>query len=828
MAANTLAIIESPGGVMVEDRSSEAAALGLRDVVARMVDEDASLDTEHGLLVLEALDSDAALARALGESTEEAATDPAPVDAAPTAGSYLASITVEGFRGVGEPATLTMHPGPGLTLVVGRNGSGKSSFAEAAELAVTGANRRWSGNRSAVWREGWRNLHRPAPARIVVETVGGGAGPVTVRRAWEPEDDLDGGSWTRQVRGERMEPIDGAGEAVRTYRPFLSYNELGSVVDGRPSEMHDALFTLLGLADLTAAQTRLTAAKKAREQRAKAARDLRQELLAAAGGLDDERATRAASALKATAPDLEVLGELALGDDEDLTTTALLRRVRALTLPAQDVVENAALEYDEAREALQTASSSQARASAGLARLLRTALDHHADHDDEPCPVCGQGLLDATWQVDAERRTREAEQGAAALETAQRRVDAARAALVLLIEPVPAVLGETLPFPTAGPHAAWARWRGALDAAEVASELDEAGRALREELAAVVERAETELSRRDEQWRPFASRLFELHGLLGGAAQEKAQLTAVKKAEAWLKEAATAIRDERLRPFAEQSQRIWNDLRQQSNVDLGPIRLEGSSTRRRATFDVTVDDVEGAALGVMSQGELHSLALSLFLPRATVEESPFRYVLIDDPVQAMDPAKVDGLAHVLSGVAHDRQVVVFSHDDRLAESVRRLQVPARIVEVARRDRSRVELHASSDPVARHLEDARALAKSDHVPEDLKGEVIASSCRSALEAAAHAAFRRARISRGDDRDEVEARLAAAHTTRAVLTLAVFNDSDRAGELERRLRSAGPGAVDVFYACKEGAHRGYAGDLNRLIGDTKSLCTWVARQ
>ncbi|GAA4832815.1 ATP-binding protein [Actinomycetospora corticicola] len=796
-----------------------------------MVEEDTSLDAEHGLLVLDALDGDTALARALGDGSDPADPEdagPAPDDAAPTAGSYLASITVEGFRGIGEPATLTLAPGPGLTVVVGRNGSGKSSFAEAAELAVTGANRRWDGSRSMVWREGWRNLHCPDPARIAVETVGGPGGPVMVRRAWGPDDGLEAGSWTRQAHSERVAPVGSAGDAVRTYRPFLSYNELGSVVEGKPSEMHDALFTLLGLADLTAAQGRITAAKKARDQRAKAARDLRQELRTAAGELDDERAAKAMAVLTATAPDLDALGALALGDDEDVATVALLRRVTALALPAQDAVETVASQYDEAREALRDASSSQARASAGLARLLRTALDHHAAHGDEPCPVCGQGTLDATWHADAERRTREAEQGATDFDQANDRVDLARQALARLVEPVPSVLGEELPFPTAGVRTAWERWRQAPDAVDAHAAVEEAGQALRPELAAVVEKAGSELARRDEQWRPLAARLFELHGLLARVAAEKPQLTSLKKAESWLKDAASAIRDERLRPFAEQSQRIWNDLRQQSNVGLGPIRLEGSSTRRKATFDVTVDDVEGAALGVMSQGELHSLALSLFLPRATVEESPFRYVLIDDPVQAMDPAKVDGLARVLSGVARDRQVVVFSHDDRLAESVRRLQVPATVVEVVRRDRSRVELRTCSDPVVRHLEDARAMAKSDHVPDDLRGEIVASSCRSALEAAAHAAFRRSRIGKGDDRDDVEARLAAAHTTRAVLTLAVFNDPDRAGDLEGRLRSAGRGSVDVFHACKAGAHSGYPGDLGSLIAGTKTLCGWVARQ
>src|SRR5690606_24950466 len=48
---------------------------------------------------------------------------------------YLSSVIVAGFRGVGPERTLRIKEGAGLTLVVGRNGSGKSSFAEAVELA---------------------------------------------------------------------------------------------------------------------------------------------------------------------------------------------------------------------------------------------------------------------------------------------------------------------------------------------------------------------------------------------------------------------------------------------------------------------------------------------------------------------------------------------------------------------------------------------------------------------------------------------------------------------------------------------------------------------
>ncbi|MGH9125603.1 MAG: hypothetical protein ACRDZ8_12890 [Acidimicrobiales bacterium] len=72
---------------------------------------------------------------------------------------------------------------------------------------------------------------------------------------------------------------------------------------------------------------------------------------------------------------------------------------------------------------------------------------------------------------------------------------------------------------------------------------------------------------------------------------------------------------------------------------MGDIRLSGSATRARVDIDVTVDGSKAQALGVISQGEINALALSVFLPRATLPASPFRFLVIDDPVQAMDPAR---------------------------------------------------------------------------------------------------------------------------------------------------------------------------------------------
>jgi hypothetical protein len=230
----------------------------------------------------------------------------------------------------------------------------------------------------------------------------------------------------------------------------------------------------------------------------------------------------------------------------------------------------------------------------------------------------------------------------------------------------------------------------------------------------------------------------------------------------------------------------------------------------------------------MSQGELHALGLSLFLPRATVEQSPFRFVLIDDPVQAMDPAKVDGLAQVLADVAADRQVVVFTHDDRLADAVRRLEIPATVWEVQRGERSAVELRPNADPVSRYIDDARAMALTRNLPSDLRGELVATCCRSAVEAACHVKIRRVRLGRGEAHADVEKLISVARSTREKVTLAVFDDPGRGSELLGTVRSEQGGrAVDALQHCRQGAHHGLDGDLRPFVADVERLAAWIQR-
>jgi AAA domain len=191
-------------------------------------------------------------------------------------GAYLSSISVTGFRGVGPSAAVELTPGPGLTLVVGRNGSGKSSFSERLELLMTGANLRWQ-KRTKFWREGWQYLHYDGDTWLSTELdVDGSPGTVRLERSWPRGSEVTTPAPVT-VSGVRSMAELGWDAALSRYRPFLSYNELGTMFDQLPT-MYDALAAILGLEDVDTASAVLREGRLQRDRAMKAYKQRRDEL----------------------------------------------------------------------------------------------------------------------------------------------------------------------------------------------------------------------------------------------------------------------------------------------------------------------------------------------------------------------------------------------------------------------------------------------------------------------------------------------------------------------------------------------------------------------
>jgi len=805
----------------------------LHDLILERLAGDDGIDDTALRLVDAACRGGKVLAAQLGKLGDEVSRVAAagPAHAPGAAAVYVERLRVAGFRGIGPARQLELRPGPGLTLIVGRNGSGKSSFAEALETLLTRDSRRWQ-SRPKDWRDGWRNLH-VSSAAIDATFLVEGDGRVIVRRRWDDGADLNTSTLGVQRDGSDLAGLEALGwaRALDTFRPFLSYSELGAVL-AEPSKLHDELSSILGLGAISAAIDRLNDQYRRRDKQRKQARDELAPLVKALESMDDPRARQCRDALAGRTWALDEVEAALLGGGNDADTGELthLRRLAQLPLPNLAQLEQAVAALRDAITARAALADTGEAQRAALAQLLEHAVAYVDGHGGD-CPVC-QAALPGDWAASARVRLDQARTQARAVRDAGAQVATRqRAVRQHMRQPPPALTqAEALGLGSEA-LAAWRAWADAPDEPAALCDHAETGAlAVHETVDSLRHAARRRLDAMESTWRPLARQLAAWLKTARAVQADSEARSALQRARTWLKDAEAAIRADRFEPIAARAQQTWNLLRQDSNVELRRVALEGKATRRRVALDVDVDGKPGVAVGVMSQGELNALALSLFLPRMTLPDSPFRFVVIDDPVQAMDPHKVDGLARVLEQVAAVRQVIVLTHDTRLLEAVRRLGIEATAVEVSRRAQSVVEVRGVLDPVEHHLADARrCLHDEDALGPGLAARVVPVFCRLAVEAACSEAVRRRRLGRGDRHADVEQAIAGARGLHQLAALAVADDSGDGNRVYQYLNNKlGRDAGDAFKRIKQSVHAGgELGPLAELVADARAIATTLRR-
>jgi len=577
-----------------------------------------------------------------------------------------------------------------------------------------------------------------------------------------------------------------------------------------PSRLFDALASILGLDDLLMAADALKQTRTSRTSVHKAVLDKLDQIRGSLANHPDARAAQCLEALAGKSWDLDRISALIVGDrsTEQDAETRRLRELASLQAPDPSAVHAGVKALRSALSARDAVALTDAGKARRQVEILEKALSFHQHAGDGDCPVCRQpAALNQQWRADAEEEVRKLRNESEAADVAHRNFLQAERTLRQWISAPPTWLTNSALVEL------WNRWKQAESKAgsDLAVHLESLAPELDQAIQTERQYAQSELQKKQDLWQAVAQILAEW---LPSARKMQSELQAVgslKSAEDWLRTTALKIHNERFEPIKERVRRIWELLRTRSHVQLEDVTFQGKSTARRVNLEVTVDGTRGAALGVMSQGELHSLALSLFLPRATLESSPFRFVFIDDPVQSMDPARVDGLARVLELVSKKRQVVIFTHDDRLPEAIRRLQIPANILEVLRRDQSVIELRDVRSPVRQYLDDAFSLASSKDAQQILVDRVVPGLCRQSIEAACIEVVRRRRLQKGRPHEEIES-LFAVHTKLLPrLALALYDDAEKAGEVYAGVKNRfGPRQADTVRACNEGAHKGLNDD------------------
>ena len=444
--------------------------------------QNSDLPDEVALLVLAALEGDDELDGYLDDGVAVARPEPsAASDEVEANGVVLTSIKVEGFRGIGAACELPIAPKPGLTIVAGRNGSGKSSFSEALELVLTGGTYRWA-NKSAEWREQWRNLHHPSAA-VSVGLVEEGVGPITVTSTWaDNESSVESRTVRAQVAGQpQVDSIEHLGwkRALEQFRPILSYDELGGMLEGKQSELYDALASILGVEQLGDAVKRLKARSDVRKGPGAAATARRKDLQGQAAASTDERAVEAASLLRRTDPDTAKLRALATGGEQvDRGPLPALRALSTLSTPDETAVSAAVTRLRTAKNELADAGAQVSQRNRDRLKLLEQGLLLHATHGDQTCPVCRAGNLDAAWAETSKALVEQEKKQFAEVEAAHQTFDLAFEAVRKLLQPPPAQLTKapmpSLQFAVDEARQAWIAWTS-IDVKKDAGGADAAG-----------------------------------------------------------------------------------------------------------------------------------------------------------------------------------------------------------------------------------------------------------------------------------------------------------------------------------------------------------------
>ena len=304
------------------------------------------------------------------------------------------------------------------------------------------------------------------------------------------------------------------------------------------------------------------------------------------------------------------------------------------------------------------------------------------------------------------------------------------------------------------------------------------------------------------------------------------------------------IHSARLEQFSQRVSDFWQKIRRGSDVRFEalslqqhrPIDEEGKpAPELRVSLGLTIDGDRAIERGALSQGELHSLALSVFLPALMMPESPFGFAVIDDPVQVMDEHAVDGLAEVLRDAAEELQLIVFTHDSRLLRALNVLNADYTRIDVTRSSGSVVECKTASNPVMDRIKKARTAA--DHVDDqEWQRQDVALQCRLAIEAACLRVIRASLAGqRSAERveDTIERATQGTTTTRALMEHAISGGAKRTrnrgtyskiwdGRVETTLDRIN-GLVHAVF--EEEAREVYDGGLHALIDDVEYVISVI---
>lgn len=588
----------------------------------------------------------------------------------------LLRVSIDGYQGVGAPLTVELDPTPGVTVLIGRNGSGKSSIADAIETALHGEPRAPASNGRGGKAPLWERQHcgRDATQAHVEVTLLAGEETLTLGVRIDPDGMVTGRTARHAAADGAMTDVDLDATSWRSalagHRPVFGYAAVERQVQLAQNlqEFLEPLLAFGGCFDELKAGVNSagTTAALAHDRWTKARDDAQRRT----DEIDRDRADTEPTAIHW--PNVT--------DDPDtwLASAGLTETGAAapeITSDHHDRLHTAAAEAFAALGDLESAEAAPApnpvtaKLAAPLAELHRAV--EHLETPGDICPVCQHER--PAWP--ARLATTVDTAPAAETQTIEfvRQLGALRSALddnLALIEEVTAYDWCTAAVRDAASPvlAAGADFRHRLDedGRRATHAVRAAVRALHSRLTSTSWRATvTKLAahtERERQWRrarrgavePFLNVWREVHDEAAAAASWKSATDCVRTLQNDLR----ADRTRNLRALTDSSVRTLLE-------DVG-LQITGLSVKgTRAEVEVVDATGQQVGLSLLSAGQRNALLLAPLL--AVAHGGPFGFLVLDDPVHAFDQVRVDRLARLIDALAADRRVIVLTHDERLRE-----------------------------------------------------------------------------------------------------------------------------------------------------------------
>lgn len=585
----------------------------------------------------------------------------------------LERVSICNYRGIlnDDPLVLVFDPTPGITVLHGLNGAGKSSISDAIDLALTGITPAATGGKAgkaALW-DPVHLARGSSSARVEVTLSSQGERLVVATVLGETGDVESHDARMESLNGsEQVELGSNWHQALVSHQPVFAYASLERRVQLSKdlATYFEGLLALGG--SFTALQETITLRGNASAEALSRWRSARNEAMRSISQIDDDRI-----AAENITP-LDPVSEPSIGDSKDkwLNDAGLLETgLNSDSLPADtwERLSTAATNVQSTIEEFEkSGTTAEQYLSATLEHLHDEAKNRHLE--DGTCPVCA--TPSPSW-LKTLGETVERNQNLASLR-AKVAFDT-KALATVANELLAAALKVGSQAESADPINSLSSFgQKLLDKFNAASE---AGMATQHSVLTATAEVSDWLCSEDartlvaeavartdatQQWRLARARAVESFAACweadGISAAESPMWTATSSR---VDELRNQLRKRRSTSLEGKAGARVTELLSDAELQLKSISVLAT----KASMELVDQNGNRVDLGMLSAGQRNAVLLAPLL--ASVDGGPFGFLIFDDPVHAFDELRIDRLAGLLAELAETRRVIVLTHDDRLKE-----------------------------------------------------------------------------------------------------------------------------------------------------------------